>query len=202
MADERVKPIGLGARDSLRLEAGLPLYGHDLDETVSPVEAGPGFALSKRRLAAGDFPGAARIANRREVGLMVIGSLVGVPLGTAFLLYADPLAVRWLIIALIVPLLALMMAGWRYPRKPTAPATTIVGADADAMASTTSSNSPRAARPPVRSTSSRSARIGKNRTRLPSSIIRGPASTSMTGASGTISASPRAMRVLPTPPFS
>lgn len=58
---DRVKPIGLGARDSLRLEAGLPLYGHDLDETVSPVEAGLTFALSKRRLAAQDFPGADRL---------------------------------------------------------------------------------------------------------------------------------------------
>ena len=66
MADDRVRPIGLGARDSLRLEAGLPLYGHDLDETVSPIEAGLGFAVSKKRLKAGDFPGAARIA--REAG--------------------------------------------------------------------------------------------------------------------------------------
>ena len=48
-ADARVKPIGLGARDSLRLEAGLPLNGHDLDETVSPIEASLGFAVSKRR---------------------------------------------------------------------------------------------------------------------------------------------------------
>ncbi len=61
LADERVRPIGLGARDSLRLEAGLPLYGHDLDETVSPVEGDLVFALSKRRRQAGDFPGAARI---------------------------------------------------------------------------------------------------------------------------------------------
>ena len=44
LTDARVKPIGLGARDSLRLEAGLPLYGHDLDETVSPTEAGLNFA--------------------------------------------------------------------------------------------------------------------------------------------------------------
>ncbi len=78
---ERVKPIGLGARDSLRLEAGLPLYGHDMDETVSPIEAGLTFALSKRRLAAGDFPGAARIArelaegpSRVRVGLRVSGA--------------------------------------------------------------------------------------------------------------------------------
>jgi aminomethyltransferase len=68
LADERVKPIGLGARDSLRLEAGLPLYGHDLDTTTSPVEAGLGFALSPRRRAAADFPGAARILKEREEG--------------------------------------------------------------------------------------------------------------------------------------
>jgi len=81
LADERVKPIGLGARDSLRLEAGLPLYGHDLDETVSPIEAGLGFAVSKRRREAADFPGAARImqevvkhAARIRVGLLVEGA--------------------------------------------------------------------------------------------------------------------------------
>ncbi len=68
LADDRVKPIGLGARDSLRLEAGLPLYGHDLDATTSPVEAALGFALSPRRRAAADFPGAARILAEREQG--------------------------------------------------------------------------------------------------------------------------------------
>jgi len=79
LADERVRPIGLGARDSLRLEAGLPLYGHDLDESVSPVEAGLTFALSKRRREAADFPGAARIRreldqgpDRLRVGLKVL----------------------------------------------------------------------------------------------------------------------------------
>lgn len=81
LADPRVKPIGLGARDSLRLEAGLPLYGHDLDETVSPVEAGLNFALSKRRREAADFPGAQRIlrefagdVSRLRVGLLVEGA--------------------------------------------------------------------------------------------------------------------------------
>lgn len=75
LQDERVKAIGLGARDSLRLEAGLPLYGHDLDETVSPTEADLGFAISKRRRLAGDFPGAARIAaapDRVRVALKVL----------------------------------------------------------------------------------------------------------------------------------
>ncbi len=79
LADERVKPIGLGARDSLRLEAGLPLYGHDVDDTVSPVEADLAFAVAKKRREARDFPGAARIskelaegASRKRVGLTVL----------------------------------------------------------------------------------------------------------------------------------
>jgi aminomethyltransferase len=81
LADERVKPIGLGARDSLRLEAGLPLYGHDLDGTVSPVEANLAFAISKRRRKAGNIPGATRIEreltagpSRLRVGLKVEGA--------------------------------------------------------------------------------------------------------------------------------
>jgi aminomethyltransferase len=60
-AQPEVKPIGLGARDSLRLEAGLPLYGHDLDEQVDPVQGDLSFAISKRRRAEGGFPGADRI---------------------------------------------------------------------------------------------------------------------------------------------
>ena len=68
LEDERVKPIGLGARDSLRLEAGLPLYGHDLDETVSPIEAGLAFAINKNRREQRDFPGAARIARELAEG--------------------------------------------------------------------------------------------------------------------------------------
>ena len=67
-AEPEVKPIGLGARDSLRLEAGLPLYGHDLDPDTSPVMADLGFALSKRRREAGDFLGAERILLEREQG--------------------------------------------------------------------------------------------------------------------------------------
>jgi len=63
-----VKPIGLGARDSLRLEAGLPLYGHDLDPGVTPIVADLGFALSKRRREAADFAGAARVLAEREAG--------------------------------------------------------------------------------------------------------------------------------------
>jgi aminomethyltransferase len=77
---EEVKPIGLGARDSLRLEAGLPLYGHDLDSGTTPIEADLGFAISKRRRAEGGFAGWQRILReieegpvRRRVGLTVEG---------------------------------------------------------------------------------------------------------------------------------
>ncbi len=61
MSEPGVAPIGLGARDSLRLEAGLCLYGHELDESVDPVEAALAWSIQKRRRAEGGFPGAARI---------------------------------------------------------------------------------------------------------------------------------------------
>ena len=79
-ADERVRPIGLGARDSLRLEAGLPLYGHDLDTETTPVMADLTFAIGKRRRAEAGFAGAMRImaelengAAQKRVGLLVEG---------------------------------------------------------------------------------------------------------------------------------
>jgi aminomethyltransferase len=79
-AQPEVKPIGLGARDSLRLEAGLPLYGHDLDPATDPVSAGLTFAIQKRRREQGGFPGAEIIqkclsegAPTKRVGLNVSG---------------------------------------------------------------------------------------------------------------------------------
>jgi aminomethyltransferase len=76
LGQEGVQPIGLGARDSLRLEAGLCLWGHDIDETTSPVEAGLAWSIQKRRRGEGGFPGARRIqdelsngAKRRRVGI-------------------------------------------------------------------------------------------------------------------------------------
>lgn len=82
LADDRVKPIGLGARDSLRLEAGLPLYGHDLGTDTDPVSADLTFALSKRRRLEGGYPGAERISAlladgpaRKRVGLALEGRL-------------------------------------------------------------------------------------------------------------------------------
>ncbi len=59
LAEAEVLPIGLGARDSLRLEAGLCLYGHDIDETRNPAEASLMWSVGKRRKEAKDFPGAA-----------------------------------------------------------------------------------------------------------------------------------------------
>ncbi len=69
--EPEVKPIGLGARDSLRLEADLPLYGHDLDEETTPIAAALGFALSKRRREEGGFPGHARLMIEREQGAVL-----------------------------------------------------------------------------------------------------------------------------------
>jgi len=73
---EEVLPVGLGARDTLRLEAGLPLYGHDLSDTTTPVEAGLSWAIGKRRREEGGFPGEGVIlrqisdgAPRRRAGL-------------------------------------------------------------------------------------------------------------------------------------
>ncbi len=68
LAEPEVMPIGLGARDSLRLEAGLCLYGHDIDETTTPVEADLAWTIGARRRAAGDFPGAAVILRQLAQG--------------------------------------------------------------------------------------------------------------------------------------
>ena len=66
LAEPEVAPAGLGARDSLRLEAGLCLYSNDLDELTTPIEAGLGWAIGKRRRAAWDFPGAGAIRDQAE----------------------------------------------------------------------------------------------------------------------------------------
>jgi aminomethyltransferase len=91
-AMDEVKPVGLGARDSLRLEAGLPLYGHDMDPGTDPVEANASFAISKARREQGGFPGADHILkalaegpSRKLVGLSVEGKL---PVREGALLFA------------------------------------------------------------------------------------------------------------------
>ncbi len=73
LADSRVSPVGLGARDTLRLEAGLPLHGNDIDASRSPVEAGLAWAIPKVRRAggerAGGFPGATKIFQQLDSGV-------------------------------------------------------------------------------------------------------------------------------------
>lgn len=80
LAEREVEPIGLGARDSLRLEAGLCLYGHDIDTTTTPIEAALLWSIGKRRREEGGFPGDAVIqaqirdgAPRRRVGIQPQG---------------------------------------------------------------------------------------------------------------------------------
>jgi aminomethyltransferase len=69
LGEPEVMPIGLGARDTLRLEAGLCLYGHDIDETTTPIEAGLAWTIGKRRRAEGGFPGAAIILRQLAEGV-------------------------------------------------------------------------------------------------------------------------------------
>ena len=97
LAREAVAPIGLGARDSLRLEAGMPLYGQDLTPEITPVEAGLGWAIQKVRRRGGEreggFPGADRILreladgpDRIRVGLRPAGRA---PMRQGTMLYAS-----------------------------------------------------------------------------------------------------------------
>jgi aminomethyltransferase len=76
LAEDEVEAIGLGARDSLRLEAGLCLYGHDIDETTTPIEAVLAWSIAKRRREGGGFPGAEVI--RRQLADGVARKRVGI----------------------------------------------------------------------------------------------------------------------------
>jgi aminomethyltransferase len=82
LQEPEVNPAGLGARDSLRLEAGLCLYGNDIDETTTPIEAGLTWAINKRRREEGGFPGdeiilrqMAEGPSRKRVGLQLDGKV-------------------------------------------------------------------------------------------------------------------------------
>ena len=130
LAQPGVQPAGLGARDTLRLEAGLCLYGHDIDITTNPVEAGLTWAIQKVRRAggehAGGYPGAAVVdaqlaagPARKRVGLVGLdrvpvregaplvgadGAVVGrVTSGTVGPTVKQPIAMGWLAIALAAP---------------------------------------------------------------------------------------------------
>jgi len=83
LAEAEVEAIGLGARDSLRLEAGLCLYGHDIDETTTPIEAGLTWTVGKSRRDSAGFPGADVIlgqikdgTSRKRIGLVPAGRIL------------------------------------------------------------------------------------------------------------------------------
>jgi aminomethyltransferase len=102
LADPRVKPIGLGARDSLRLEAGLCLYGQDMDPTTTILEAALEWTVSRRRRIDGGFPGAdvmlAELTGERQVRRRRVGLK---PEGRQPARHHDPIAVNGGIVGVV-----------------------------------------------------------------------------------------------------
>jgi uncharacterized membrane protein YfcA len=94
---------------------------------LSPAVAAPVLLIADNALAITLLPGAWARAGKREVAIMAVGALVGVPLGTLALNYGDPLVLRWIIAITATAMLILLMSGWRYARTPSAPITVGVG---------------------------------------------------------------------------
>ena len=92
--------------------------------------------------ALGMIPNAWRQAHKRDVAVMAAGAVIGVPMGAAFLAYADPFLVRWLIIVLVILLLMLLMSGWRYHGKPSDAITAVVGLVAGLFSGTAQAGGP------------------------------------------------------------
>jgi uncharacterized membrane protein YfcA len=109
---------------------------------VGPRLAVPLLLVIDIAMTIGMVPGAFRKADRREVSVMAIGALVGVPLGTAVLTHLDPLVLRWGIVVLVFALLILLISGWRYRGRPKAPLTVLVGAVAGFCAGSTQIGGP------------------------------------------------------------
>lgn len=95
---------------------------------VGPRLAAPLLLVIDAVAASGMLPDAWRRSDRRGVGIMALGALAGVPLGTAVLVHVDPLAVRWLVVGVVAALLPLLASGWRYRGRPSTPLTVAVGA--------------------------------------------------------------------------
>lgn len=95
---------------------------------IGPQQAAPLLLLTDGIVALPLAWSSWALASRREVATMVIGGILGVPLGTLALASGDPLVLRWLIVALVASMLALLLSGWRYHGKPHAAATVGVGA--------------------------------------------------------------------------
>jgi aminomethyltransferase len=136
LAMPEVAPAGLGARDSLRLEAGLPLYGHDIDRSTTPAEAGLGWSIPKVRRTggarAGGFPGAGRIlaelaagAARQRVGLRPGGRA---PMREGTVLYAGNTAIGAVTSGGFGPSLGAPVSMGYVPVAHAAPGTALTGA--------------------------------------------------------------------------
>lgn len=95
---------------------------------IGPKLAVPLLLVIDAATSLGMIPNAWRNADKREVGMMSLGALVGVPVGTYVLANADPLTIRWAIVGLVAVMLALLMSGWRYHGRPKAAITVGVGA--------------------------------------------------------------------------
>ena len=94
---------------------------------VAPQVASPLLLITDAVLALGFIPNAYAQADRREVSVMALGAAIGIPLGTALLVRLDALTIRWGIVVMAGAMLALLVSGWRYRGRPTAPLTFAVG---------------------------------------------------------------------------
>ena len=94
---------------------------------LGPQRAAPLMLVMEAVAIATLTPGAWKLADRRQVGVLALGALVGTPLGAAILVFADPLALRWGVTLTILALLGLLVSGWRFHGRPTVPATLGVG---------------------------------------------------------------------------
>jgi uncharacterized membrane protein YfcA len=95
---------------------------------VGPRMAAPMLMIIDAVTSLGLVPRALSASDKPEVGVMTLGTIVGVPLGAAALTRTDPVLIRWIIAAMIVAMLALLMSGWRYRGRPAAPLTVLIGA--------------------------------------------------------------------------
>ena len=110
---------------------GAALIFIPLASTVVPTTvAAPTLLVVDLVMSAGFIPHAWKVADRRSVGTMLAGTLIGVPLGTFVLIHSEPVAIRWMIAALVFALLVLLVSGWRYHGKPATAVTVGVGSTA------------------------------------------------------------------------
>ena len=94
---------------------------------VAPQVASPLLLITDAVLGLGFIPDAFRRAGRREVCVMALGAMIGIPLGTLMLVRLDALTIRWGIVVLASAMLALLVSGWRYHGKPTTPLSFTIG---------------------------------------------------------------------------